>query len=195
MNDRSASGSRHGDRLTPMQRLASVLTGRSSSRVLSRLRLRRLAAEDGAELIEFAVASTVFFLFVFGFVELCLVFFMYNTAAEAAREGSRWASVRGTTSYTTSGSNTVCTNPNITGCPATSTGVQNSAQTVPGASGMTITTSWCNSDGTTGCTSSNTNAKPGNIVKVTASYTFATVPFVTRSALTVSSTSEMVIWQ
>ncbi|MGA7108687.1 MAG: TadE/TadG family type IV pilus assembly protein [Terracidiphilus sp.] len=167
-------------------------TGLVRARIASARLRNGLQAEEGAELVEFAIASSVLFLFVFGLMELCIVFFMYNTVAESARETSRWASVRGTGSYVTTG---VCTNPNITGCPATTTAVQSFAQSFIGGPGMTVQTSWCNSDGVTNCSSSQTNALPGNIVKIKVSYTFGSVPFVSRSALTVSSTSEMVIWQ
>ena len=154
-----------------------------------------LRSEEGAELVEFALASTVFFAFVFGFMELCTVLFMYTSVAEAAREASRWASVRGASSSVTSGGVTSCANPYITQCPATATQVQNYAKNFVGGPGMTVNVWWCNSDGQTNCTTSNSNALKGNIVKVKVFYNFASVPFVARTGLTVGSTSEMVIWQ
>ena len=153
------------------------------------------AAKKGAELVEFALASTIFFFFVFGFMELCTVLFMYNTVAEAARETSRWASVRGASSSVTAGGVTSCANPYITQCPATATQVQNYARSFIGGPGMTVTASWCNADGQTNCVASNSNALKGNIVKVKVTYTFANMPFIAKNALSVSSTSEMVIWQ
>ena len=54
---------------------------------------------------------------------------------------------------------------------------------------------WCNLDGKTTCVQSQSNALPGNLVKIKVSYSFATLPLVSSGALTVSSTSEMVIWQ
>lgn len=131
------------------------------------------------------MASTVLFMFIFGVIELCFVLFMYNTAAEAARETTRWASVRGA----------LCSNPNISSCPATLTQVQDFGKTIPGASKMTVQAWYCNSDGTTNCVQNISNALQGNIVKVTVSYTFASVPYVSKGALTVSSTSQSVIWQ
>lgn len=152
-------------------------------------------SEEGAELVEFALASSVLFIFIFGLMQLCIVFFMYNTTAEVARETSRWASVRGTTSSVTSNGVTSCANPNISGCPASTSSIQSFAQSFVGGPGLTVQSWWCNSDGQTNCVTSQSNALPGNIVKVKVSYSFATVPFVSRSALTVSSTSEVVIWQ
>jgi Flp pilus assembly protein TadG len=158
-------------------------------------RFRFLGGEEGAELVEFAVASTVLFMFIFGLMQLCIVLFMYNTVAEAARETTRWASVRGATSSVTSNGVTTCSNPNITGCPATTSAIQSFAQSFIGGTGITAQTWWCNSDGQTNCVQTQSNAQPGNIVKVKVAYSFATVPFVSKGALTVSSTSEMVIWQ
>lgn len=141
--------------------------------------------EQGAELVEFAFASGIFFIFIFGFIELCVVLFMYNTAAEAARETTRWASVRGTT----------CSNPNISSCPATLAQVQAYGATLPGASTMNVQVWWCQPDGQTGCVQDASHAAQGNVVKVKVSYAFATIPYVSKSALTVASTSESVMWQ
>jgi Flp pilus assembly protein TadG len=173
--------------------------GRLLRAILPALRRRqlktRLNEEEGAELVEFALASTVFFMFVFGFMELCTALFMYTSVAEAAREASRWASVRGASSSVTSNGVTSCANPYITQCPATATQVQNYTKTFVGGPGMTAQVWWCNSDGQTNCVQDNSNALKGNIVKVKVFYNFATLPFVAKSGLTVASTSEMVIWQ
>ena len=79
------------------------------------------------------MSSLVLFGFAIGLMELCMVLFMYNTAAEAAREASRWAAVRGTD----------CSNPNITdgSCPsggggATAAQIQAYARSLPGAGAM-----------------------------------------------------------
>ncbi len=178
------------------ERLLHSLLGRGS-RLLTECDSTDMCrgGEEGAEVVEFALASSVFFLFVFGFMELCMLLFMYNTVAEAARETSRWASVRGASSSVTSGGVTSCSNPYITQCPATVTQIQNYAKSFIGGSGMTVVPSWCNSDGQTNCVQSQSNAIKGNIVKVKVTYTFANIPFVSKNALSVSSTSEMVIWQ
>jgi len=46
---------------------------------------RALRGEEGTELVEFALSAWLLFILVFGLVELCLVLFSYNTAAEAAK--------------------------------------------------------------------------------------------------------------
>jgi len=159
------------------------------SRTLFRAGRKRswLRGEAGAELVEFALSSSILFLLMFGVIGFGLVFFMENTAAEAARETSRWASVRGTD----------CNNPNITdgscvnGVGATAQQIQAYGQSLPGAGGMTVTVQWCNSAGAS-CGTANLGA--GNTVQVKEAYKFASVPFVTNNSLSVSSTSESVIW-
>lgn len=153
--------------------------------------------EDGSEIIEFALSAGVFLAFVIGFMELCMVLFMVNSVAEASRQGARWASVRGTTSSVTTNGTTFCANPNISGCPAQVSGIQTYVDTLPGmsAANTTVTVDWCNADGVTSCSTSESNAAPGNIVKVKVTYKFASVPYVTKSAINLTSTAEKVIWQ
>jgi Flp pilus assembly protein TadG len=172
------------------------MLARKSAQAARRARCA-LGDETGQELVEFAFGASVVIVFVFGVMELCILLFMFSSVSEAAREASRWASVRGTTSSTTSNGSTTCTNPNITTCPAQIADIENFAKKLPGMSSSNAAMSvfWCNSDGVTGCVTSETNAKPGNVVKVTVSYTFLSVPFISNQALTLSSTSENVIWQ
>jgi Flp pilus assembly protein TadG len=55
-----------------------------------------LADDRAQSLVEFALASTVFFMTIFGILELGLAVSRYNMVADLAQEGARWASVRGT---------------------------------------------------------------------------------------------------
>ncbi len=180
------------------------MTETGVQRVLSRAMLRLLrpmrestgeasfkkgfwSSEEGAELVEFAVSSLVLLVVLFGIIESCIVFYMWNTAAESAREASRWASVRGTD----------CNNPNITdgsctaGVGASAAQIQAYAQSFPGAGNMNVSVEWCSSSGAN-CGSE--TATPGNIVQVNVAYSFASVPFVSANALSVSSTSQSVVW-
>ena len=147
-------------------------------------------------MVEFAICSTVFFAFIFGFMELCVVLFMMNSVAEASRSAARWASVRGVASSVTTNGITSCANPNITTCPAQTSDIQNFAETLPGMSSAntTVTVNWCNDVGAA-CSTSESSATQGNIVKVQVSYNFAYIPFVSKAAITLQSTAEKVIWQ
>jgi Flp pilus assembly protein TadG len=150
---------------------------------------RILRGEEGNEIVEFAFASFMFFMVLFGFIWLGFIFYMKNTTAEVAREATRWASVRGTD----------CTNPPITDgtCPATKTNLQTFAQSsLPGAANMTVTPTWYDSTGTNKGT---TNQGAGGSIQVLVTYKIPVtsyLPFLDSSGnpFTVSSTSQSVIW-
>lgn len=57
-----------------------------------------LRADDGSGMFEFAVVGSVFMMILFAIIEFGLAFSEKNTAAADAREGARYAIVRGATS-------------------------------------------------------------------------------------------------
>lgn len=57
--------------------------------------------ERGSELVEFALASMLFFGVVFGILQAGFVVYGYNRLSVVAQEGARYASVRGTKSLGT----------------------------------------------------------------------------------------------
>jgi Flp pilus assembly protein TadG len=160
-------------------------------------RLSRRRGEEGSALVEMALASAVFFALVFGIVQISFAFYIFNFVSDAAREATRWAIVRGSAS---------CTNtPNLSACNATSTDIQNFVQqlNLPGshASNLAVQVNWLQVGTTTKgattwtqCPSACTN--PGNAVQVQVSYPFRlAIPFWQSPALSLSSTSQMVISQ
>ena len=60
----------------------------------------RLRDEQGQSLVEFAITFSILIGFVFGFIEVCLMFYTYCMISECAREGTRYAAVHGTTCQT-----------------------------------------------------------------------------------------------
>ena len=52
----------------------------------------------GQSLVEFALASILFFTLLFGIMQFGIGIWQYNSMADLAQEGARWASVRGSTS-------------------------------------------------------------------------------------------------
>jgi Flp pilus assembly protein TadG len=162
---------------------------------------RLLANEAGSAIVEMGVSSTILLAMFFGVFQLSMAAYAYHYVSDAAREGARYAIVRGSTS---------CTNtPNLTNCNASATTIGTHVQYLgyPGirSSNMSVTTTWltATTSGGTGTTvttwatcSSGTCNAPGNMVKVLASYTFPLgIPFVPARSLTVSSTSQMVVAQ
>jgi Flp pilus assembly protein TadG len=151
--------------------------------------------QRGASMVEFAISASALLLIMFGILELGRVMYTYHTVSNAARLGSRWAMVRGS----------ACTQ--LDHCNATSSDIQNyvlsvvpmvdaSSTTAPGCSsaGLCVNATWSSStDPGVDCGNTGTN-DPGHLVCVTVSYPFNfAIPFVSTTALTLSSTSKMVI--
>lgn len=64
---------------------------------------RSRRGEHGQALVEFSLVSIVFFLMVFGMVDVGRAVWNYNTLAQATREGARYAIVHGSDSSDPSG--------------------------------------------------------------------------------------------
>jgi Flp pilus assembly protein TadG len=153
--------------------------------------------ERGQALVEIGFCSVLLLMLLFGSIELSLAAYSYHFVSAAAREGTRYAMVRG------SG----CTDA---GCPATPSSIQNYVRGLgfPGInpSAMTVTAT-CGVNPTpptlptlTACTATGTsppvNYVVGNLVRVVVSYQYPLVlPFVRTSTITMTSTSQIVISQ
>ncbi|HLY42547.1 MAG TPA: TadE family protein [Terracidiphilus sp.] len=163
-------------------------------------------AEEGSTLVEMALTSTVLFAMLFGIIEMSMAFYTYNFVAEAAREGTRYAIIRGEYSCLPNKSFPNCNlGPTNGGSSAVQTYIQGLG--FPFASGITASAAWyspsVDSSGVTTWPTSCTTAtdafgnpcnKVGNAVQVQVSYAFPlAIPFSTQGTLTVSSTSQMVI--
>jgi Flp pilus assembly protein TadG len=146
--------------------------------------LKRCLNCEGQSLVETAVCLALLFTLMFGIMETGLAMYFYNTVAEAAREGSRYAMVHGSS---------------CSGCIATNASIQTYVQGLgyPGvnSSNLTVSTTW--PDTGASCTPSLSPCNnPGNNVVVTATYQFSwNIPFVPLGTLPLKSTSEVVISQ
>ena len=157
---------------------------------------RRLWVEEsGSELVEFAMTSSLLLLVIFGIMDCSRALYTYHYVAQAARLGTRYASVRGV-----SATGLLCGISPFQ-CVATASDVSNYVKSMSplglSASGLTIATTW---PGTTPvgtvCNLLAINNSPGCTVNVKVSYTFSFIlPFLPRSALPMTSTSKMVIAQ
>jgi Flp pilus assembly protein TadG len=168
---------------------------RAVKRWIKRL-VRHTRGEEGAGLVESALACSVFLAMLIGVFQMSLAFYTFHYLSDAAREGSRYAAVRGSTSCTNTSS--------LSNCNATSAQIQTYVRGLgyPGinASNLTVTTTWRTASSTqpttwSSCSSGTCNA-PGNQVKVVAAYSFPlSVPFVPSLSFSLTSTSKMVISQ
>jgi Flp pilus assembly protein TadG len=151
---------------------------------------RFLKCEEGGSLVEMALVSSVTLAMVIGIIQASLAVYTYHYISEAAREGARYAIVRG--SY--------CTG--LTNCNATAAQIQTYVQDLgyPGinsTANMSVSTTWYSASTSlptswTACAGVCNN--PGDAVQVTVTYNFPfAIPFVQKSTLALSSTSQMVI--
>lgn len=157
--------------------------------------LRDGRGETGSALIESAVSMSILLALLIGLFELGMACYEYHFISDAAREGARYAVVRGSASCTSE-------SEHLSDCDATSTQIQNYVAGLGYVSlaESDVTVSWLQATSTTPTTWSNcavgTCNAPGNMVKVVVTHSLPlTVPFMSSNSLSLSSTSEMVISQ
>jgi Flp pilus assembly protein TadG len=159
-------------------------------------RFQFLDRDEGATLVETAVAYLVLLPLVFGTFGFSLAFYAYQDITDAARQAARWAAVRGSQS---------CANtPNLTDCDATPAQIQAFVQDLsyPGvvSSNLQVTTTWLTPSASTptawsSCAASPCNV-PGSQVQVSVSYAFPlSIPMWRATTVNISSTGSMVVAQ
>jgi Flp pilus assembly protein TadG len=179
---------------------------------------RRLKGEQGSGLVEYALIFALLMTMLLGIMEFAAMLYDYHFVSNAAREATRWAAVNGS-ACTSDGSCTApvtcasgsCTTCTTSGCAsAASADITNYVEmlAIPagintgstcGSTGnsacLTTTPSWpVYANGPTSCSTTATQNNPGCTVQVQVSYSFNfLLPLVHIPAVTLSSTSEMVI--
>jgi len=184
--------------------MASWLDGARAFGLAATARMRRKpdnrgpAGEAGAALVETALSAAVMFSILIGLFQVCLAFYSFTFVSDAAREASRWAMVRGSTSCTNSGNL-------LPGCNAAQSDVLGYVDSLgyPGlsANNLTVNVSWLTLSTASGsaqwsaCSAAPCN-KPGNEVQVQVLYKLHFyIPFWKNSTGSVGSQSTMVIQQ
>ena len=154
--------------------------------------LQSLRDDRGSEAVEFALALSIWMGISFMIMYVSFALYAAHFVANAAEEGARYASVRGS-----SWNNASCSSKTLD-CSASSTDiasyVKNAAPPGLSTSSLNISTSWpgTTSSGTTCDTADGTNS-PNCIVTVTVSYNVSfPLPFA-KSQQLFSSTSQMTI--
>lgn len=140
---------------------------------------QRRSGEAGQAIIEVAIALPVIVTFMFAMIELCLAFYSDCMISESAREGTRYAIVRGATCQTSTGAS----------CTASASAVNSAVSRLgwPNLGNGTLTASTTYPDG---------NENPGSRVQVVVSYVFPyNIPFMPKGSIHMSSTSVMYIVQ
>jgi Flp pilus assembly protein TadG len=148
-------------------------------------RTRRKSGERGSALFEYAIVVLISLTFMFGIVDFGRALYAYHFVSNAAREGTRFASVRGAT----------CPPTFTTACPADTTDVQNFVKNAPqgiNVAAITVTPTWKNPNGLAVCGATG-NKYPGCAVQVRVAYDFKFIFPLMPANFTMSSTSEMLI--
>jgi Flp pilus assembly protein TadG len=140
--------------------------------------------ERGVSLPETAIVMAVLLALMFGIMDFGRALYTYSTVAQLARQGARWAVVRGSN----------CT-VYASACPAQSgsTDIQPYIRSIS-AGGMDANSINAQLNFTTPCSNNKTTNQAGCTASVTVSYRFNfLLPWMPSSSINMSSTSAMVI--
>jgi Flp pilus assembly protein TadG len=150
-----------------------------------------LPGEHGQSLVEVAVSLSVLMMMILGVIEGSWLLYTYHYLSYAARQGSRYAMVRGSACDPSNG---------MDNCPnATSNQIQAYVRNVhfPGVdpNQVGVTVNW-SAGPQSGGTCASPCQDPGDQVSVQATYPFPlSIPFIPASRINMTSTSEVVIAQ
>ena len=146
--------------------------------------LEQLKRDDGSNIVEYGIVFILFATMLFGIAGFGHALYAYHFVSHAAREATRWASVNGALC----GSDASCTAP--AKVADVTTFVDNIVPMGINSSNVTVNPTWPSTAGVCAATS---NA-PGCTVEVQVNYRFNFIlPLIHTNAITVSSTSEMII--
>jgi Flp pilus assembly protein TadG len=166
--------------------------------------------ESGASLVETAISLTILFTFILGIMEGSLALYSYHFVSDAAREGTRYAIVRGSDwSAECDGTGTAGSGYSSSGCIANAADVEKYVSSL-NFPGIDITTSdvcvqfltSLPSSASSSCTAASSSTEvpaSGNIVQVTITYPFnfglPGLPTGHKYSYSLTSTSQMTIAQ
>ena len=171
-------------RLEPLR-----VTGR---RETTKQRCGRLCGDQGQSIFEFALIFAILFTLLMGIIGMALAGYTYHYVSEAAREGTRYAIVRGSS---------------CAGMPDCNASAAQISTYVKGlgygginSSHMTVDTTWWSpsviAPSPVWSQCAGTCNAPGNMVKVGVTYAYPlSIPFWRNVTINLSSTSQMVISQ
>jgi Flp pilus assembly protein TadG len=142
--------------------------------------LRKFRDDGGQALVEFGLSVPIFLAVVYGICDFGRALYTYDLVTSAARLGSRYAIVHGSS----------CTAPGCTANVATIQSYVQSKVTGVNSAYLTVATTWSTAPG---CTDP-ARQGPQCIVNVTVSYPFAFY-LVLNAPITMTSSSQMVISQ
>jgi Flp pilus assembly protein TadG len=175
-----------------------MMSETSQRKSSSRRPWQGLGDDQGSALVEFAFVLIVALTFMFGIMDFSRFLYTDHFLSGAAREGTRYAMVRGS-----SWGSTACVSTTTFSCNASAANVISYVQglTPPGitASSLTVLPTWPGTAPTgaaTACSTTKGSNSPGCLVQVQVSYPYKFLfPFLPKSTWTIASTSQMVVLQ
>ena len=167
-----------------------------------RTRIAAALGEEGGSLVEMALSCLILIPVLFGIIQLSIGLYCYHYAADASREATRWAIVRGSTCNGIFNS-AYCSPADANGSGATPNDIAQYVKSLgyPYSTSVTTTTKWCVNGGAipatwTTCSTTQSNNIPGNQVQVTVSYSYPLIiPFIKKNTINLGSISSMTIVQ
>jgi Flp pilus assembly protein TadG len=185
-----------------------------SSTAIKRL-TAKLRCDQGGSLVEMAISSLILITLLFGLVEFSFAYFTSNVVSQAAREATRYASIRGYNSctYATSTFPNCNLGPDATGTSDAATAIQSYliSRNYPLTGNLQVVANWYSPTGGTpnawtlscntaidGNTTSPLNGDacnyPGHAVQVQVSIAFPlSLPIFGSKNINLTSTSQMII--
>ncbi len=154
-----------------------------------------LNEESGTSLIEFTLCVTVLLTIVFGIMDMSRALYTEHFVVTAARQGARYAMVRGSTFTGTS-----CVSVSTANCAATQANVvayvKSLAPAATSTANLTVTPIWPGTDGSGATCTNAVKASNGYgcliNVKVTYAYNFM-LPFLPKNLMTLTSSASMTV--
>jgi Flp pilus assembly protein TadG len=141
--------------------------------------------ERGQALVEFAFTLPILLTFVFGLMEICLMFYTREYISELAREGTRYAIVHGSTCATSPNGASCTASPTASDATSVAKYVQERGWPNLGGGKLNPVVTYLNGD-----------EAPGHQVRVSITYQFPySIPFIKESELSMTSSSTMTIIQ
>jgi Flp pilus assembly protein TadG len=162
------------------------------------LKQKSTQGEEGLTILETAMSSLMLFTFIFGIMEIAFAAYSYHAISESAREGTRYAIIRGSTAAGSAG--TACAAPGPPTCVAQSADIQTYVKGIgfPGINpgNMTVTPTWSAFTQGFSCPVAGPCNSPGNLITITVQYNFpVSLPFVSITSIAMSTQSAMIISQ
>jgi Flp pilus assembly protein TadG len=159
-----------------------------------------ISTEDGGTLVETALSCLILIPILFGIIQLSIALYCHHYAADAAREATRFAIVRGANCSLYLKSAAYCSPTSADGNGATQADIAQYVKSLgyPYSGSANVTVQWCvpGSPATWSSCSTTRDNTVGNQVQVKVTYSYPLViPYLKANTLLIGSTSSMTIVQ